>query len=336
MSSYGKATGYVYARLGSKGEDWMELPRSSEGVVRHPVEVDSDGVTLRGWLFEPSSRAAQLPAVVMIHGFSATVNGMVADRYAEAFAESGVVALLVDTRGFGTSDGDPRCEINPWAEARDYIACIDHLASTDGIDPESIAIWGDSLSGRVAAVVAGVDRRVAAVIAQCPAFGDELEPPDLDGSRFDTIRSLLLDNTYGSYEAQVLGPMPVVSSDQLTTPSFLLPITAFHWFISYGARFGTGWQNRATQRVIDTPIAFSPQPCVPHIDVPFLLVVAEEDEMPWCDAGIARQVHASSSGPQEVLEVGGGHFGLVYHDSEYFTSSVAAQQRFLVLHFLGV
>jgi pimeloyl-ACP methyl ester carboxylesterase len=307
----------------------------SEGVVRHPVEVESDGVTLRGWLFEPASRPEQIPAVVMIHGFSATIEGMVADRYAEAFARTGVAALLVDTRGFGRSDGDPRCQIDPWAEARDYLACIDHLTGTDGIDTEAIAIWGDSLSGRVAAVVAAVDRRVAAVIVQCPVFGDELEPPDLDGSKFDTIRSLLLDNTFGSYEEKVIGPMPVVSSDQLTTPSFLLPITAFHWFISYGARFGTGWQNQATQRVIDTPIAFSPQPCIPHIDVPFLLVVAEGDEMPWCDAAIARQVHASSSGPREVLEIGGGHFGLVYHDSEHFTSSVAAQQSFLATHLLG-
>ncbi len=268
----------------------------------------------------------------MIHGFSATISGMVADRYAAAFAETGVAALLVDTRGFGKSDGDPRCEINPWTEARDYVACIDHLTSTDGIDDEGIAVWGDSLSGRVAAVVAAVDRRVAAVIVQCPAFGDELEPPDIDDSRFETIRGLLVDNTFGEYEAQVLGPMPVVSPDQLSTPSFLTPITAFHWFITYGARFDTGWQNQATQRVIDTPIAFSPQPCIPHIDVPFLLVVAEEDEMPWCDAAIARQVHALSSGPQEVLEIGGGHFGLVYHDSEYFTSSVDAQQRFLTNH----
>jgi len=312
----------------------MELPRTSAGVVTHPVEVESDGVTLRGWLFEPESRPEQIPAVVMIHGFSATSNGMVADRYADAFAETGVAALLVDARGFGRSEDDPRCEINPWTEARDYIACIDHLTGTDGIDAEAIAVWGDSLSGRVAAVVAGVDRRVAAVIVQCPAFGDELEPPDVDGSQFDTIRDLLLNNTFGSYESEVLGPMPVVSSDQLTTPSFLTPITAFHWFISYGARFGTGWQNQATQRVIDTPIAFSPQPCIPHIDVPFLLVVAEEDEMPRCDAVTARHVHASSSGPREVLEVGGGHFGLIYHDSEYFTSSVDAQQRFLTNHLL--
>lgn len=312
----------------------MESPGSSEGVVRHPVEVESDGVTLRGWLYEPASRPEQIPALVMIHGFSATVDGMVADRYAEAFAETGVAVVLVDTRGFGRSDGEPRCQINPWVEARDYLACIDHLAGMDGIDPEAIAVWGDSLSGRVAAVVAAVDRRVAAVMVQVPAFGDELEPPDVDGSRFDTIRSIVLDNTFGSYAAELLGPMPVVSPDQLSAPSFLTPITAFRWFIDYGARFGTGWKNQATMRVIDTPVEFSPQPCVPHIDVPFLLVVAEEDEMPMCDAAIARQVHASSSGPREVFEVGGGHFELLYHDSECYTAAVDAQRSFLRTHLL--
>jgi dipeptidyl aminopeptidase/acylaminoacyl peptidase len=53
----------------------MELLTGSEGVVRRPVEVESDGVTLRGWLIERASRSESIPAVAMIHGFSATIDG---------------------------------------------------------------------------------------------------------------------------------------------------------------------------------------------------------------------------------------------------------------------
>jgi hypothetical protein len=48
----------------------------------------------------------------------------------------------------------------------------------------------------------------------------------------------------------------VVSADQLNTPSLLTPIQAFRWFIEYGGRYGTGWQNRANRVLPATPCPF--------------------------------------------------------------------------------
>ena len=110
--------------------------------------------------------------VVMAHGFSATIT-MTTDRYAEVFAAHGLAVLLYDHRGFGRSGGEPRHSINPWVQARGYRDALTCAASLPGVDGQRVALWGDSFSGSVALVVAGVDDRVAAVVVQAPATGWE-------------------------------------------------------------------------------------------------------------------------------------------------------------------
>lgn len=85
-----------------------------------------------------------------------------------------------------------------------------------------------------------------------------------------------------------MGPVPVVSADQQTAPSLLQPIQAFRWFIEYGARHGTGWRNRATRAVHDTPAPCNPVLCAPFVTQPTLMMVASEDEMAHADYGVAR------------------------------------------------
>ena len=93
----------------------------TETMTRRDIEFDAEGVTLRGW-FYPAEGAGGLngpgPAVVMAHGFSA-VKEMYLDRFAEAFAAAGLNVLVFDYRCFGASDGEPRQEIDQWAQVRD-------------------------------------------------------------------------------------------------------------------------------------------------------------------------------------------------------------------------
>ena len=78
------------------------------------IEFASAGVMLRGRLYGEASSRPPGPAIVMAHGLSATISGMVADLYAEAFAAAGLRVLLYDHRSFGTSDGAPRHQIDKW------------------------------------------------------------------------------------------------------------------------------------------------------------------------------------------------------------------------------
>ena len=85
--------------------------------MREDVEFDAAGVRLRGWLYLPDDATGPVPAIVMAHGFSA-VKEMYLDAYAEVFAEAGLAALVFDNRNLGASDGEPRQEIDPWAQVR--------------------------------------------------------------------------------------------------------------------------------------------------------------------------------------------------------------------------
>jgi len=105
---------------------------------------------------------------------------MVADRYAEVFAQAGVSALLYDHRNLGISGGEPRQEINPWVQSRGYRDAITFASTLDHIDPDRIGIWGDSYSAGEVYLVAACDPRVKAIVAQCPVFG--AGPPDVDPS----------------------------------------------------------------------------------------------------------------------------------------------------------
>jgi uncharacterized protein len=71
--------------------------------MRQDVEFQAEGPRLRGWLYTPDVGGPPFPTVVMAHGFSA-VKEMYLDRFAEAFAEGGLAALVFDNRNFGASD----------------------------------------------------------------------------------------------------------------------------------------------------------------------------------------------------------------------------------------
>lgn len=293
------------------------------------VEFPSEGATLRGRLYLPESQpGAKPPLVIMAHGTSATVT-MVVDRYAEAFARAGLAALLYDHRNFGRSEGEPRQEINPWIQCRGYRDALRFAERLDAIDPERIALWGDSYTGGQVIVVGAIEQRVKAIVAQVPVFG--ATPPDVGPSkeRFELIKEIVSRGDVRGSPETTVGPMPVVSSDQAGTPSLLEPIQAFRWFIDYGGRPGTRWINRVTRVLPATPAPFQPVLCAPFVRSPVLLMVAPEDEMIHADYSVARYAFDHMPGPKQWYDIAGGHFGLLYWPGELFDEASRAQTEFL-------
>jgi hypothetical protein len=291
------------------------------------VEFPSEGARLRGRLYR-SKDTKPSAVVVMAHGTSATIT-MTTDSYAEVFQEAGLTVLLYDHRNFGVSGGAPRQEINPWIQARGYRDAVTFVQSQGGVDRDRIALWGDSYSGAEVVVVAAVDDRVTAVVAQVPACGTELPPSDPDGSLFALLRETLLEGDVGGGPGDTLGPMPVVSADQLTTPSLLPPIQAFRWFIEYGGRHGTGWHNVAT-RVVPKTAPFHAGIAARHLHRPLLMLIAPQDEMPHANPDVSRAAFEAVPATKHLIEIDGGHFGLLYFPSDLFDTSSRAQRDFLV------
>ncbi len=240
--------------------------------------------------------------------------------------------LLYDHRNFGISGGEPRQQINKWVQARGYCDAIDFACTLPGIDDTRIALWGDSLSAAEVVGVGAIDPRVKAIIAQVPAFGDTPPPPDPDGTLFAAIRETLLNGDVAGTPETTTARMPVVSFDQPGVPSLLAPVTAFRWFIEYGARHGTRWENWATLVTPQTPAPFHPVLCAPHLQAPLLLLVGTEDEMEGANPDIARLAWESAPEPKELVEMEGGHFGLLHYPSPLFDQAAKAQRDFLVRH----
>jgi len=113
-------------------------------------------------------------------------------------------------------------------------------------------------------------------------------------------------------------------------PSHLQPLTAFRWFMDYGGRFGTHWDNEATYVLLDTPAPLHPGLCTPHLTAALMMVVARDDEMPGASSEIARSTYASAPEPKRLVEIDGGHFGLLYYPSDLFMQASDAQRDFLV------
>jgi len=296
--------------------------------VVEEVEFASQGAVLRGRLYLRDARRPR-PSVVMAHGTSATI-GMVADRYAAAFHAAGFAVLLYDHRGFGASGGEPRLEINPWIQARGYRDAVTHLSGHPGIDPHRIALWGDSYSAGEALVVGAVDPRPAAIIAQVPSCGRAPAPPDPDGELFTALAATLEGGDVQGTPETTTGPLPVVSPDQLGSPSLLAPISAFRWFIEYGRRPGTGWENRVTRVLPPTPAPYHVGLATPHLRTPLLALIASDDEMVGSNPAIARAVIEAAPADKEILEIQGGHFGILWHPSPEFDRAADAQRDFLL------
>jgi dienelactone hydrolase len=296
------------------------------------VEFDSQGITLRGLLYEPEGAAKASPAVAMAHGLSATIDGMVAEQFATVFLAAGLSVLLYDHPYLGRSDGEPRQRISIWRQARGFIDALTFLASQPGIAPERIGLWGDSLSAGESILVSSIDPRVAALVVQVPSCGREAPPPDVDAEAYVNSVQEFLAGDIESATFEEAAELPVVSADQLNAPSLLQPLTAFRWFIEYGGRFGTNWQNRGTRTEPKGAPPYYPPLSAGQIRIPAHFTIAHNDEIPGSRPDVQRLAFDSLQGPKQLLEVDGGHFGLLYYPGKVFDEVVASQASFFSEH----
>ncbi|GLT12932.1 hypothetical protein GCM10007928_51650 [Sulfitobacter porphyrae] len=288
------------------------------------VEFESEKAVLRGRHYRNSE--VTRPTVVMTHGTSATIT-MVIDRYAEAVFEAGFDVLLYDHRNFGQSGGEPRQEINPWVQARGYRDAVAFLRSTQ--QSGQIALWGDSYSGGLALVAGAVIQNISAIVAQIPVCGASWPEGELDDSAFSTLVDIFEFGDVAGDPGDVVGPLPVVSLDQINAPSLLTPPQAFQWFLEHGGRHGSGWDNKVSRIVPKTSVPCSPLVTAPYLAMPVLMMIGKNDEMIHCNPELQNAVFDRISGPKEKQVIDGGHFGLLWEDSSNFAKAVTAQIEFL-------
>ena len=185
--------------------DWVYT--LTEGVTTREITFYSDGIGCYGKIFFPKGFTAdgKTPGIVLGQGWAG--NHFSIEKYGARFAERGMVAMVIDYRGWGSSDGfiasaqptvsrgekEPvrdekrygnakldtvtkRTRLIPHKQVEDYRNAISYLQGEPGVDPERIGIWGSSFAGGNVIVVAALDARVKAVVGQIPAISGKNAP----------------------------------------------------------------------------------------------------------------------------------------------------------------
>jgi pimeloyl-ACP methyl ester carboxylesterase len=291
------------------------------------IAFDSHGTKCAAWYLEAESdelqSAAGRPCVVMGHGFGATRDAGLLP-FAERFAAAGIDALVFDYRGFGTSDGRPRQDVNHRKHRQDYHSAIAAARARTDVDPARIAIWGSSYSGGHVVAVAAQDSRVAAVISQ--------------GAAMDGLAALLMVRaTSGLGKVVRLTGVGLRDLGRAVTrrDPYLVPIVGAPGtravIVSPGAEqgyqaiMGPTFRNEMRARGILRLAANRPVTMARRVRAPMLLVVAEEDNV--APASAVRAVARKAGGHAEMESFACGHFDIYL--GEIFEKSVSRQAEFL-------
>ena len=291
------------------------------------VEFDAEGATLRGWLYRPKPAAPAAPVVVMAHGYNC-LKEFYLDKYAAAIASAGHVVVAYDHRNFGDSDGEPRQELDPWTQVRDYRHAITFAQTLEGVDPGRVGGWGTSYAGGHVLVVAAIDRRVGCVVAQVPTISGwqatlrRIPPQALAEQRraWDADR---LERFHGGPPKTV----PMVVEPSAGGAASHASSDAWEFFTGRSApdedqwRFRK-WRNEVTLRSLELYSEYEPGSFVERIaPTPLLMIAGDRDVV--CPTDLALAAFNRAHEPKRLELYPGGHFS-AYTDQFDRAASAAA------------
>ena len=263
---------------------------------RVDVEFQSEGTTIRGWLYL-ADESKRSPAVVLAGGWC-YVREIVMPTYAQAFADAGINALVFDYRNLGVSDGDNRQHLDPWEQVRDYQNAISFLERHDNVDPDRIGVWGISYSGGHALILAAIDPRVKSIVSQIPVIDGYENMRRAHGTmEYRALWQMILDDRKLRYEKPgerlYLPHATENSAEEISAWPF--PETV-RTFMAIKASEAPLYQNRSTVESVDLLLNYDVGPFVKRIyNTPTLMIVAEGDDLTLWDLeiGAFNQIPAS-------------------------------------------
>src|SRR5262245_58499213 len=165
-----------------------------DGVAAKDVRFYSEGIECRGKIFTPKNFTAesQAPAVALAPDWGETAASI--EKYAAHFASRGLVAMVIDYRGWGKVGGflqtaaevktDDRLRFSqmtarvrirrkrlvPREQILDIRNALYYLQGEPGVDRARVGVWGAGMAGGHVIVVAATDARVKAAVAQTPVI----------------------------------------------------------------------------------------------------------------------------------------------------------------------
>lgn len=291
------------------------------------ISFDSHGTRCEAWYLtaqtDELTSARGRPCVVMAHGFGGTRDtGLL--PFAERFADIGADVLVFDYRGFGTSEGTPRQDVDHRKHRQDYHAAIAAARARKGIDPARIAIWGSSYSGGHVIAVAAQDQAVRALISQGAA---------MDG--FAALFNAQKSGGAGKSAALTAAVTKDLAAAATRRPPVMVPIVGepgSNAVLSgpgaksgYEAIAGPTFVNEMCARGVPRIAANRPVLAATRVGCPAFVVIAEQDNI--APVKSVHEVVAKLGDKAQVLSFPCGHFDIYVGD--VFEKSVSEQAEFL-------
>lgn len=246
------------------------------------VEFQSEGVTVRGDVYVPEGEGP-FPAVVLAGGWC-YVKELRQPDYAKEFAANGILALVIDYRCMGASDGVPRQDIDPWAQIEDYRNAISYLETRPDVDTDRIGAWGISYSGGHVLILAAIDPRVKCVVSNVPVVEGFDTMWRAHGSvRLRELQQLVLDDRRTRFATGEGGNLPMSGTfdDPISTWPF---IEVFDGFAELKATQAPAHEHFSTIASVEKLLDYSVFPFLRRIlDTPTMVIIAEEDDITMWD-----------------------------------------------------
>ena len=292
--------------------------------MRRDIEFNAEGTLLRGWLYLPDAATGRVAGVVMAHGFTA-VKEMYLDTYAEVFASAGFGVLVFDHRNFGASEGEPRGEIDPWTQIRDYRHAISCIRTLPEIDPDRIGIWGTSYSGGHVLVVGALDRRVGCVVSQVPAIsGYQASLRRVPTLHVPALLAAFVSDREQRFRGEPPAMRPVLPQEP-GGPAVFTGADAIEFFRT-AAKRTPNWRDEITLRSVEMAREYEPATYIARISpTPLLIVAATDDNLTGTD--LTLEAYERALPPKHLVLIRGGHFDP--YVKEFAASSGAAREWFL-------
>lgn len=155
-----------------------DLPRAGNRPLEKIPGLDSiydvlttrDGVRLRTILTKPEGRTERLPAILFVQWLScdsielpASSNNGWSRMMRRVAQESGMVMMRTEKRGVGDSQGGACSALDYQTELSDHREAMEKLKSSEFVDAKKVFIFGASIGGTYAPLVA-LNQNVAGIV----------------------------------------------------------------------------------------------------------------------------------------------------------------------------
>jgi hypothetical protein len=281
---------------------------------RADVEFESEGVTIRAWVYVPDGDGP-FPAVALGHGFTGVKEGFLHHDYPGVFAAAGILALAFDYPCSGESDGALRGELDPIAQQRAYRDAITYLVERADVDAERIGVWGTSYGGGHVLTVGAVDRRVACVVSQVPT---------ISGARNHLRRHT---------PAQLREKRQAFEEDRRrrfrgAPPAMVQALSDDNMFTRMPPECSVHLDKDVTLRTMELYAEYEPALLIDRIaPTPLLMIIASDDDMTFTDDEL--EAYSRAREPKALLIVPGDHRSVYF---EHFDQTSTAARDWFVTH----